>query len=314
MALSTRTISNSIDWAKRLSFNRNPVIGNSLEPALTSANLVAQAILGPPFEWWWNNVEISFTCSPTPSAATSTAASVAANVLTVTAANSFAVSSQVLISGFTGALKALNGQIITLLTATSSNFTAAVTFANNTDTVGTFTNVTTQDYTVAVPAFSHIEHASVLDILPDGTFGKWMQLTVKNDLALESSANRPEFISPHTQDANGNVTFRVFSAPDKSYPVSIHVQQVAPQFTSINQIWGLPDFMQSVYDWGFLALMWLFADDPRAQYAENKFKAALLGRAEGLTEEEKNIFLNNWADLQAGFLMKTQQGIQARAQ
>lgn len=315
MALSTRTIQDSINWAKRLSFNRNPVIGNSLEPALTSANLVAQVILGPPFEWWWNNLEVSFTCNPTPVAVNSTAAAVAANVLTVTATNAFPVNAQLLISGFTGALKGLNGQIITLVTATPTGFTANVTFANASDTVGTFTNVTTQDYTVIVPNFSHVEHASVLDINPDGTFGKWMEMTTKNELALESSQNRPEFISPHVQDAStGNMTFRVFSAPDKAYPVSIHVQLVAPQFTSINQVWGLPDFMQSVYDWGFLALMWLFADDPRAAYAENKFKAALLARAEGLTEEQKNIFLNNWEELQAGFLMKLQQGIAARSQ
>ena len=40
MAVSNIKISDTINWAKRLYFNHNPVIGNSLEPALTSANLV----------------------------------------------------------------------------------------------------------------------------------------------------------------------------------------------------------------------------------------------------------------------------------
>ena len=46
--------------------------------------------------------------------------------------------------------------------------------------------------------------------------------------------------------------------------------------------------------------------------AEGKFKAALLGRAEGLSEEEKNIFLNNWDALKEYFALKMSQGIQAR--
>jgi hypothetical protein len=324
MAIATRTIANTIEWAKRLSFNRNPVIGNSLEPALTSANLVQQVILSPPFEWWWNNLELVFTCDPTPNSATNSTASVAAGVLTVTAANTFASQNIVIIEGFTGALAGLNGTITLIQTANGSGFTANVQFANaGPDTsAGTFTNVTTQDYTVAAPSFSHIEHASVLDLktVPQSnpvtyTPVKWWELEVKNNLSLESSQNRPNFVSPHVEDGNGNVTFRVSSSPDKPYPISIHVQLAAPGITSINQTWApLPDFMQYIYDWGFLALMWQFADDPRAAYANNQFKAGLLSRSEGLTEEEKNIFLNNWQSLQEGFAMKMQQGIQARGQ
>jgi hypothetical protein len=322
MPLSTRTIRQSIEWAKRLSFNRNPVLGNSLEPALTSATLVMQVILGAPFEWWWNSQELVFTANPTANTATSTTASVTAGVLTVTAPNTFAVQNLLIISAFTGTLAPLNGQIITVLTATGSGFTAAIQSADlAADTTGgIFTNVTTQDYTIPAPTFSHIEHASLFDLSqvvgsnpPVYTPTKWQQLTVKNNLALESALARPQFISPEVEDGNGNVTFRLASSPDKPYPVSIHVQLAAPVVTSMNQTWApLPDFMQYIYDWGFLALMWQFADDPRAGYANSQFKAALLGRAEGLTEEEKNIFLNNWEALQEGYAMKLQQGIQAR--
>jgi hypothetical protein len=324
MPLSTRTIGDSIEWAKRLSFNRNPVIGNSLEPALTSANLVQQVILSPPFEWWWNNQELVFTCNPTPNSAESTTSTVADGVLTVTATNTFAVNNILRISLFTGALANLNGTALIVQTASGSGFTATVQFpdAGPDTSGGTFTNVTTQDYTVPAPSFSHIEHASVLDLVAIAGSdpvaynpSKWQQLTVKDNLALETSANRPLYISPEVEDGNGNVTFRLASAPDKPYPVSIHVQLAAPGLTSINQTWApLPDFMQYVYDWGFLALMWHFADDPRATYANNQFKAALLGRAEGLTEEQKNIFLNNWTYLQEGYGMKMQQGIASRAQ
>jgi hypothetical protein len=315
MALSTRTIQDSINWAKRFNFNRNPVIGNSLEPALTCANLVIQTVLGPPFEWWWNNQELVFTCDPTPKSATSTAIVISSGTVTVTAANTFQVGELVLPSAIAASSVALNGVLLAIVTASSTQFTATVNLANSTDTTGTFTSITTQDYTIAAPTFSHIEHANVLDLDSVGVPTKWFEMTINNTLSMESSQNRPEFVSAHTQDGAGNVTFRVFSSPDKKYPVAIHVQLAAPRITSINQTWApLPDFLQYVYDWGFLALMWQFSDDPRAAYANNQFKAALLGRQEGLSEEQKNIFLNNWSDLQQGYAMKMQQGLVARSQ
>jgi hypothetical protein len=312
MALTTKTIQDTINWAKRFSFERNPVIGNSLEPALTSANMVMQTILAPPMDWWWNNKELGFTCNPTPAVATSTAVSIASGVVTVTAANTFAIGSPVLPSGL-ATLTPLNGQLLIVATASPTGFTALVpTLGNGTDTVGTFTGLSTQDYMLAVPNFSHIEHASVLDITPTGTPIKWWELEVKNNLSLESSQNRPLFIGPHVEDANGNVTFRLASAPDQAYPVSLHVQLTAPAITSINQTWApLPDFMEYIYEWGFMALMWQFADDPRSQVANNNFKAGILARAEGLTEEERNIFLNNWEQLYQNPQTK-QMGAQAR--
>lgn len=246
MAISTVTISATIEWAKRLSFNRNPVIGNSLEPALSSANMVKQIILGPPFSWWWNNEEVTFTCNPsvpTP--------------------------------------------------------------------VGTLTATTTQDYTTVTSEFSHIEHASVFDI--NQTPGKWIELEVKNNLALDSNPDRPRFVSPHVEDAAGNMTWRVMPAPDKNYPVAIHIQKAAALITSINQTWApIPDFMQYVYNWGFLALMWAFADDPRFQIANQKFVAGLLARAEGINDEERNAFLNAWNNLTGHDAMQAQQGLQMR--
>lgn len=314
MAISTRTIGDTIEWAKRLSFNRNPVLGNSLNPALNSANLVAKTILSPPFEWWWNNEELIFTCNATPNSATATAIVIAAGTVTVTATNTFAVGDLLFPSAVVAPVAALNGLILEVLTASSSQFTATVNLPNLTGTTGLFTNLTTQDYTISSPEFSHIEHASVLDLTAAGVPTKWYELEVKNELSLETARARPQFISPHVETAAGLMTFRVSAAPDKNYPIAVHVQKVAPLYTSINQTWGIPDFMQNIYEWGFLALMWHFADDPRAAYANNQFKAALLSRAEGLTEEQKNIFLNNWEALQGGYAMKMQQGIAARGQ
>lgn len=313
MAISTVTINDTMNWAKRLSFNRLSALGNSLEPALTSAQMVMDTILAPPFTFWWNTQELAFTTSPTANSATITNVSVTAGIATITAANTFVAGNLIIPSGLTTATF-LNGQLLIILTASSTQITAAVTtvtYASAPDT-GTLTNATTQDYTIAAPAFSHIEHASVLDT--SKTPANWTELKVQNDLALDSRNARPMFVGPHVEDGAGNVTFRVMPSPNAVYPVSVHVQLAAPKITSINQTWSpMPDFMQYIYSWGFLALIWAFADDARFPVANSKFTAGLLARAEGLDEEQRAIFLSNWEGLtMQGKQAKSQQGMTAR--
>lgn len=318
MAIATNTILGSMEWAKRFNFNRPSGIGNRLEPAKTSASLVMQTILGPPFKWWWNNEELTFTCSPTPASVALTGnVSVTAGVVTMNAVlPALGVQSLGLFAGFTQALLTpLNGQAFVVLTNNGTVITAQINnpdIAATASTGGTITSATTQDYTLLVPEFSHIEHASVLDITkPSAT--KWIELEVKGNLALESNTARPLFIEPHVEDAAGNVAFRVQPAPNLAYPVSLHIQKAAPAVTSLNQTWApIPDFMEYIYNEGFLYYMFLFNDDPRAAGAGQKFITHLLGRASGLTALERNIFLNNWNDLTEIEKMTMQQGVQAR--
>jgi hypothetical protein len=151
----------------------------------------------------------------------------------------------------------------------------------------------------------------VLDITK--TPNNWIELKVQNDLALDSRNARPTFVGPHVEDGNGNVTFRVMPSPNAAYPVSVHVQLAAPLITSVNQTWSpMPDFMKYIYSWGFMALVWAFADDARFQIANSKFTAGLLARAEGISEEERNIFLNGWNETTGQGPAKGQQGMQAR--
>jgi hypothetical protein len=314
--ISTVTIQDTMNWAKKMTFNRLSAIGNSLEPALTSAQLVMQTILSPPFDYWWNSQEVSFTTSPNPvTAVISGNISITNGVITIPAVNTFALGQLILIGGLTGATAFLNGQLLVNLIASPTQVTSEINYANLAPTAATGTPLltagTTQDYTVSVPNFSHIEHASVLDITK--TPNKWIELKVQNDLALDSIQARPTFVGPHVEDGDGNVSFRVMPAPSAAYPVAIHVQLVPPRVTSINQTWApIPDFMQYVYSWGFLALIWAFSDDARFQMANQKFTSGLLSRAEGISAEERDVWLNNWNNLTGRQQMETQQGIQAR--
>jgi hypothetical protein len=59
---STITLQATINWA--LSFlDQQPLLINGMEPALGSANLILQTILGPPFAWPFNRAIITFTTS-----------------------------------------------------------------------------------------------------------------------------------------------------------------------------------------------------------------------------------------------------------
>src|SRR5579859_4043554 len=61
---STLRLLDTMEWAKKFIANRATAIGNYLEPALTSANIIKQTILGAPFRWRWNRTMTGFVTTP----------------------------------------------------------------------------------------------------------------------------------------------------------------------------------------------------------------------------------------------------------
>jgi hypothetical protein len=278
-----------MEWAKKLNFGRRSAIGNFLEPAFTSANIVLQTILGPPFAWYWNRVVTGFVCV----AGQQDYYVVNWQASTVYATGTFTVdnngnSQQVTVGGTS------NTSAPTWNNTPSGTTTdGSVTWNNLGRILGSTPNAraipVSQTYNLGF-----VENASVLDITATPS-PKWFQISNMTDLARDSSQARPRFISVQADDGNGNVTFRLTPAPNAAYPVMVTLQQKPQSFTSVNQTWApIPDEYQRIYTWGFLALMWSFADDPRFQLANQKFVSQLLSTAEGLDETKKNIFLMGW--------------------
>jgi hypothetical protein len=57
---STITVQQTATWS--LSFlEQQPLLINGMEPALSSANLILQTMLGPPFVWPWNRAVLTFS-------------------------------------------------------------------------------------------------------------------------------------------------------------------------------------------------------------------------------------------------------------
>lgn len=231
---STIKLQDSINFATqylRLRPLAFAVTGN--EPAITAANMVKGAMLGPPFAWRFNRVVLPFTLS-----------------------------------------------------------------AN------------TQDSPQAAGTFGWIEHGSV----QDGT--QWKPLQPKLALSLDSSTGRPQYVSAEKDDNGGNITFRFLPVPDKNYPASLTIQQKTTLFATLSDTWSpIPDEYSYIYQWGFFALMAIFADDPRGVMANQKFVAHLLGAQQGLTATQINIFLNNWQAVTGQMIYEQDrltQGVQAR--
>jgi hypothetical protein len=59
---SAITLQNTMNWSKAF-LEQQPLQVNGLEPALSSANLVLQTVLNPPFAWPWNRSTLSFSAT-----------------------------------------------------------------------------------------------------------------------------------------------------------------------------------------------------------------------------------------------------------
>lgn len=173
-----------------------------------------------------------------------------------------------------------------------------------------------QDYVIPVTDFSYIEKCTLVD--PSGR--GWDVPEVYNFKALGMSGikQRPGAIGIKSITYGTNVTIRFVGVPDQVYTIDLIYQKIYTPFAALGGSWALPDTYIDIYNTLFLAEMFEFAEDAqKAQMYRVRGIGSLLGRAEGLTQMQKNEFLlrylaNDWQTL-AGQL-RTQQGASGRAQ
>jgi len=280
MANSTNSLLASLEWAKKYIYNRQVSLGDFKEPLITASNLVKQTILSAPFRWRWNRTITGFVARigvQDYRLGNWTASTTLPLNFYVVDTN--ANSQRVTTSGATGLSLPVWNPLVGGIT---------------TDTTVTWTNMGPIPNASSTYSFGWIENCSV----QDPATSKWMEVSPRIDLALDSSQARPQNIAAELDTGDGSLTFRLLAVPDKAYPVAITVQQKATLFTSLNQTWGpLPDEWSFIYNWGLLSELFLFADDSRATWAAQKFMAHLLGMSEGLDSTARNIWLQNWSSI-----------------
>lgn len=306
MSNTTLTVAQTMAWAQAYGLGRvlNAFLNN--EPAITSANLILSTILAPPFIWNWNRSSVTFITSINIQdyvraittfgniekasyipAANITNVAGSGTIATMTAANSFVVGNVVTITGLTNTVFNVTNAII--LTASATQFTFASTHSVS----------STADTGIAISG-SQSEITNIVNVLGAG-----------------AELGTPNSIAPQVDDNSGNITFRILPVPDGVYQITIIYQKSIPALiTTTASTWApIPDKYAYVYEWGFLALMSAYLQDPKWQSYNQKFVSALLGIAEGISEDQRNIFQKAWLNSiteQQVVGMQAQQGTQGR--
>lgn len=147
------------------------------------------------------------------------------------------------------------------------------------------------DYSQYVPTLGFIESAWLVN-------GNGDQYPLNPALALTINGDqgRPERIAPQFDDNNGNITFRMDKKPDAAYACYVDFQKKMQLMTSAASTFApVSDEFCFIFYYGYLAIMSLLVNDARFPIFEKYFIGRLLGAQSGLTEQERNIFLANWA-------------------
>ena len=158
----------------------------------------------------------------------------------------------------------------------------------------TFTIAITQgagtDYAQALSDFGFLETQWLTD-----AGAKIHQINGAVSLAKETATGRPTRVAAQYDDNAGNITFRFDRLPDQNYSFYGDYQKKAVLMSSPASPWGVvPDEFSYIYNDGFLAMMMLLVNDSRFPIFENYFISRLLGAQDGLTDQERDIFLANW--------------------
>lgn len=164
------------------------------------------------------------------------------------------------------------------------------------------------DYVVALADWGFFEKGSLVD-----ANGKTYPVQGQVSLAKESSQNRPSIIAPQYDDDAGNITFRFDFVPDGNYTFNGEYQKAPTLITAPAAPWGVvPDRFGFIYNWGYLAIISTLVKDSRFPIFEKYFVSRLLGAQDGLTDQERNIFIGNWTALISS-LGRTQSNLNAGA-
>lgn len=192
---------------------------------------------------------------------------------------------------------------------------------NRTNLIAAFPTVAgTSDYKVSLPTFGYLEKAVIFDPAAPAQTSASHELEVYKVLGKESKRNRPDSIATLLDDNNGNITFRLFPVPDKVYKVDLVFQNApifVPQGANLSTTtWApIPDKMAYIYQRGYLAQVQGIYNSQLFLAGMEMFFRQLVAAAEGLTEAEKAIYLDDQLRIlrtKAADMLTTQQGSQAR--
>ena len=173
-----------------------------------------------------------------------------------------------------------------------------------------------QDYAVPLTDFAYLEKVTLINAA--GTYA-FNVTDVYNTGALGVSVSKPaepKGCSVHLVQYGINVTLRFIAIPDQNYDSVITYQKLIPDMSALGDPWPIPGQYKDIFNNLFAAEAYQAVDDDQqAQRYRMRGVAALLAKAEGLNEMQRNSvlaqFLVRGGQAQATQL-RTNQGTQAR--
>ena len=174
----------------------------------------------------------------------------------------------------------------------------------------------TTDYPIALSTFGFLEKAILVNGAPATNEPPNFELEIYGVLGKEGLEARPEKISVLLDDDNGNITFRLFPAPDAVYTVDLQYQKAPVLATVLSALWApIPDKLQYLYEGGLRAQMYAIYNTQLYLQSMEMFLRQLVAASTGLTEMQKAIFLEDSlrvARTRADSMTGAQQGKQVR--
>jgi hypothetical protein len=156
------------------------------------------------------------------------------------------------------------------------------------------TTAGTQDYQVSIPTFGWLETASFSIPGAVAPNPPSKQLEVYGLIGTDTDPSQPRNIQVHLDDNAGNITFRLFPVPDGTYPVTLTIQNAVTLTTALTNNWApIPDKYSFLYEQGMLAHLQGMYSIPAFLQGMQIFFRQLVGAAEGLSESQRAIFLED---------------------
>lgn len=141
-------------------------------------------------------------------------------------------------------------------------------------------------------SFSLIEKIE-LQVYPPSPTSPVYELQIANALGSDPTATgRPAFASPQYENSQtGALTISFLPATDQSYQLILIGQQAWGPVT-VSGTWNpIPDYLGHIYNLGFLGLSMIYSGHPAGPLMFQRFLNTLAGAAEGISEQERSIFL-----------------------
>jgi hypothetical protein len=189
---------------------------------------------------------------------------------------------------------------------------------NRAEDSSTSTVAGTQDYTINLTDFAYLEKVALTDVT--GNVFELKDVYNTNALAKGTATagarQRPNSVSVKSVSFSTSVSIRFMGVPDAVYVITLIYQKLSLPFTATSGTWSpIPDSFIDVFNNLFLAEAMESVDDARGSVYRQRGVAALLAKAEGLTDMQRSAFIQQYQALNSQMTaaqLRTQQGSQAR--